>query len=95
MVSFLKSIELLVYIFFTKYCTKAVLYISSIIHKLNRTPCGLDHLSTKLLMSHLSFIINIILRIVNLCFLVWCFSSILQVRIISPLIKKQGLDSEI
>ena len=30
--------------------------------------CGLDPFPTKLLMSHLSSIINIILRIVNLCF---------------------------
>ena len=38
----------------------------SIIHKLNRTTCGVDPFPTKLLMSHLSSIINIILRIVNL-----------------------------
>ena len=42
--------------------------LASIIHKLNRTTCGLDPFPTKLLMSHLSSIINIILRIVNLCF---------------------------
>ena len=42
--------------------------LASIIHKLNRTTCGLDSFPTKLLMSHLSSIINIILRIVNLCF---------------------------
>ena len=41
--------------------------LASIIHKLNRTTCGLDPFPTKLLMSHLSSIINIILRIVNLC----------------------------
>ena len=40
--------------------------LSSIIHKLNRTTCGLDPFPTKLLMSQLSSIINIILRIVNL-----------------------------
>ena len=40
--------------------------LASIIHKLNRTTCGLDPFPTKLLMSHLSSIINIILRIVNL-----------------------------
>ena len=40
----------------------------SIIHKLNRTTYGLDPFPTKLSMSHLSSIINIILRIVNLCF---------------------------
>ena len=42
--------------------------LASIIHKLNRTTCGLDPFPTKLMMSHLSSIINIILRIVNLCF---------------------------
>ena len=42
--------------------------LASIIHKLNRTTCGLDHFPTKLLMAYLSSIINIILRIVNLCF---------------------------
>ena len=40
--------------------------LSGIIHKLNRTNCGLDPFPTKVLMSHLSYIINIILRIVNL-----------------------------
>ena len=37
----------------------------SIIHKLNITTCGLDPFPTKLLMSHLFSIINIILRIVS------------------------------
>ena len=37
--------------------------LASIIHKLNRTTCGLDPFPTKLLMSHLSSIINIILRL--------------------------------
>ena len=41
--------------------------LASIIKKLNRTTCGLDLFPTKLLMSHLSSIINIILRIVNFC----------------------------
>ena len=43
--------------------------LANIIHKLNRTTCGLDTFPTKLLMSHLSSIINIILRIVSLRFL--------------------------
>ena len=59
----------------------------------NRTTCGLDPFSPKLLMSHLSSIINIILRIVNLCFSSGDFPY--KSAIISPLIKKQGLDSEI
>ena len=69
--------------------------LASIIHKLNRTTCGLDTFSTKLLMAHLSSIINIILRIVNLCFSSGDFPASCKSAIISPLIKKQGLDSEI
>ena len=55
--------------------------------KLNRTICGLDPFPTKLLMSHLSSIINIILRIVNLCFLSGDFPASCKSAIISPLIK--------
>ena len=46
-------------------------------------------------MSHLSSIINIILRIVNLCFSSGDFPTSCKSAIISPLIKKLGLDSEI
>ena len=42
--------------------------LSSLIHKLNKTTCVLDPFPTKLLMSHLSSILDIILCIVNLCF---------------------------
>ena len=42
--------------------------LASIIHKLNRTTCGLDPFPSKLLLFHLCSIINIVLRIVNLCF---------------------------
>ena len=42
-------------------------------------------------MSHLSSIINIILRIVNLCFSSGDFPASFKSVIISPLIKKQGL----
>ena len=69
--------------------------LTSIIHKLNRTVCGLDPFPTKLLMSHISSIINIILRIVNFCFSSGDFPASCKSAIISPLIKKQGLDSEI
>ena len=58
-------------------------------------PCGLDIFPTKLLMSHLSSIINIIIRIVNLCFSFGNFPASFKLAIISPLIKKQDLDSEI
>ena len=44
---------------------------------------------------HLSSIINIILRIVNFCFSSGDFPASCKSVIISPLIKKQGLDSEI
>ena len=40
--------------------------LSSIINKLNRATCGLDPFPANLLMSHLSSIFNIILRIVIL-----------------------------
>ena len=69
--------------------------LASFIHKLNRTTCGLDPFPTKLLMSHLSSIINIILCIVNLCFSPGDFPASCKSAIISPLINKQGLDYEI
>ena len=69
--------------------------LASIIHKLNRTTCGLDPFPTKFLMSHLSSIINIILRIENLCFSSGNFPASCKSAIISPSIKNQGLDSEI
>ena len=69
--------------------------LSSIIHKLNRTTCGLEPFPTKLLMSHLSSIINISIRIVNLCFSSGVFPPSCKSAIISHLIEKQGLDSEI
>ena len=69
--------------------------LASIIHKLNRTTCVLDTFPIKLLMSHLSSIINIILRIVNLYFSSGDFPASCKSAIISPLIKKTGLDSEI
>ena len=69
--------------------------LASIIHKLNRTTCGLDPFPTKLLVSHLSSIINIIPRIVNLCFSSGDFPASCKSAVISPLIKKQGLDSVI
>ena len=41
--------------------------LSSLISKLTKTTCVLDPFPTKLLMSHLSYILDIILCIVNLC----------------------------
>ena len=57
--------------------------LPSIIHKLNRTTCGLDPFPTILLMSHLSSIINIILRIVNFCFSSGYFPASCKSAIIS------------
>ena len=62
---------------------------------MNYMECGLDPFPTKLLMAHVSSIINIILRIVNLCFSTGDFPASCKSAIISHLIKKQGLDSEI
>ena len=42
--------------------------LSSLIRKLHKTTCVLDPFPTKLLMSHLSAILDIILCIANLCF---------------------------
>ena len=42
--------------------------LSSLISKLNKTTCVLDPFPTKLLMSHLCSILDIIICIVNLCF---------------------------
>ena len=66
--------------------------LSSLIRKLNITTCVLDPFPTKLLMSYLSSILDIILCIVNL-FLVWCFPTSCKSSIIFPLIKKQCLVS--
>ena len=72
-----------------------IAYTKNIFSCIKRTTCGLDPFPTKLLMAHLSSIINIILRIVNLCFSSGDFPASCKSAIISPLIKKQGLDSEI
>ena len=69
--------------------------LASLISKLNKTTCVLDPFPTKLLMSHLSYILDIILCIVNLCFSSGGFPTRCKSSIIFPLIKKQGLDPEI
>ena len=69
--------------------------LSSLISKLNKTTCVLDPFPTKLLMSHLSSILDIILCIVNLCFSSGVFPTPCKSSIIFPLIKKQCLDPEI
>ena len=67
--------------------------LSSLISKLNKTM--LDPFPTKLLMSHLSSILDIILCILNLCFSSGVFPTPCKSSIIFPLIKKQCLDPEI
>ena len=69
--------------------------LSSPIRKLNKTTCVLDPFPTKLLMSHPSYILDIILCIVNLCFSSGVFPTPCKSSIIFHLIKKQGLDPEI
>ena len=69
--------------------------LTSLISKLNKTNCVLDPFPTKLLMSHLSYILDIILCIVNLCFSSGVFPTPCKSSIIFPLIKKQGLDPDI
>ena len=61
--------------------------LSSLISKLNKTTCVLDPFPTKLLMSHLFYIIDIILCIVNLCFSSGVFLTACKSSIIFHLIK--------
>ena len=63
--------------------------LSGIIHQLNKTTCVLDQFLTKLLMPHLTSIINIILCIVNVCFSACVFPASCNATIIFPLIKNK------
>ena len=69
--------------------------LMKIISVMNKTTCVSDPFPTKLLMSHLPAIVDIILGIVNLCFESAVFSLSCKSSVIIPLIKKTGLDSEI
>ena len=68
--------------------------VSSLIRKLNKTACVLDPFPTKLLMCHLSSILDIIIWIVNHCFSSGVFYTSCKSSIMFPLIKKKGLDPE-
>ena len=57
---------------------------TSLISKLNKTTCVLDQFPTKLLMSLLFYIIDIILCIVNLCFSSSVFPTACKSSIIFP-----------
>ena len=81
--------------FFYTFHPLSCYVLSSIIRKLNKTNCVLDQFPTKLLMSHLSYILDIIICIVNLCFSSDVFPTPCKSSIIFPLIKRQGLDPEI
>ena len=69
--------------------------LMKIISVMNKTTCVSDPFPTKLLMSHLPTIGNIILGIVNMCFESAVFPLSCKSSVIIPLIKKPGLDSEI
>ena len=66
-----------------------------IISIMNKTICVSDPFPSKLLMSHLPAIVDIILGIFNLCFESAVFLLSCKSSIIIPLIKKPGLDSKI
>ena len=69
--------------------------LSSLIRKLNKISCVLDPFPTKLLMSHLSSILDIILCIVNHCFSSDVLPTSCKYSIIFLWLKKQGLAPEI
>ena len=69
--------------------------LSQIILCMNKTTCASDPFPTRLLMSHLPHIIDVLLHIVNFCITTNVFSSSCKSSIVIPLIKKPGLDVEI
>ena len=66
-----------------------------IISVMNKTTCVSDPFPTKLLISHVSSIIGVILHIVNLSLTSGVFPLSCKSSVIVPLIKKPGLDAEI
>ena len=66
-----------------------------IISVMNKTSCASVPFLTKLLMSHLPVIVDIILGIANLCFESAVFLLSCKSSVIIPLIEKPGLDSEV
>ena len=69
--------------------------LSKIISCMNKTMCASDPFPTRLLMSHLSHIIDVLLHIVNLCITTNVFPLSFKSSIVILLIKKLGLDVEI
>ena len=68
---------------------------TKIISCMNKTTCKSDPFPTKLLFSHLSSMISIILHIINLCLTSGIFPQSCKSSIVLPLMKKTGLDQEI
>ena len=69
--------------------------LSKIISCMNKTTCASDPFPTRLLISYLPIIIDVILYIVNLCMTTNVFPLPCKSSIVTPLIKKLGLDAEI
>ena len=69
--------------------------LSKIISCMNKTICASDPFPTRLLISYLPIIIDVILYIVNLCITTNVFPLPCKSSIVTPLIKKPGLDAEI
>ena len=80
---------------FDKFALVSKEELIKIISVMNKTTCALDPFPTKLLMSHLPAVIDIILHIVNLSVSTCIFSAFCKSSIVVPLIKKPGLDSEV
>ena len=79
---------------FTLVTTKELL-VSKIISCMNKTTCASDPFPTRLLISYLPITIDVILHIVNLCISTNVFPLPCKSSIVTPLIKKPGLDVEI
>ena len=62
---------------------------------MNKTTCASDPFPTRFFISYLPIIIDVILYIVNLCITTNFFPLPCKSSIVTPLIKKPGLDAEI
>ena len=69
--------------------------LSKIISCMNKTTCASDPFPTRILISYLPIIIDVILYIVNLCITTNVFPLPCKSSTVTPLIKKPGLDAEI
>ena len=69
--------------------------LTKIISCMNKTTCKSDPFPTKLLFSHPTSIISIILHFINLCLTSGIFPQSCKSSIVLLLIKKTGLDQEI